>query len=52
MYKRKEEKKYATYQVMDEMVEKGNLGVKYGVGLYDYSERLKSKKVAKQFVRT
>jgi len=34
------------------MVEKGNLGVKSGVGFYDYSEGLKSKKVAKQFVKT
>jgi len=52
MYKGFEDKKYAPCQLLVEMVEKGNLGVKSGVGFYDYSEGLKSKKVAKQFVRT
>jgi len=51
MYKGFEDKKYAPCQLLVEMVEKGNLGVKSGVGFYDYSEGLKSKKVAKQFVR-
>ena len=52
MYKGFEDKKYAPCQLLVEMVEKGNLGVKSGVGFYDYSEGLKSKKVAKQFVKT
>ena len=52
MYKGFEDEKYAPCQLLVEMVEKGNLGVKSGVGFYDYSEGLKSKKVAKQFVKT
>ena len=52
MYKGFADEKYAPCQLLVEMVEKGNLGVKSGVGFYDYSEGLKSKKVAKQFVRT
>ena len=52
MYKGFADEKYAPCQLLVEMVEKGNLGVKSGVGFYDYSEGLKSKKVAKQFVKT
>lgn len=52
MHKGFEDEKYAPCQLLVEMVEKGNLGVKSGVGFYDYSEGLKSKKVAKQFVKT
>jgi len=52
MHKGFEDEKYAPCQLLVEMVEKGNLGVKSGVGFYDYSEGLKSKKVAKEFVKT
>ena len=52
MYKGFADEKYAPCQLLVEMVEKGNLGVKPGVGFYDYSEGLKSKKVAKQFAKT
>jgi 3-hydroxybutyryl-CoA dehydrogenase len=52
MYKGFADEKYAPCQLLVEMAEKGNLGVKSGVGFYDYSEGLKSKKVAKQFVKT
>ena len=51
MHKGFKDEKYAPCQLLVEMVEKGNLGVKSGVGFYDYSEGLKSKKVAKQFVK-
>ena len=49
MYKGFSDKKYAPSQLLVEMVKEGNLGVKSGIGFYDYSEGLKNKKVAKQF---
>ena len=49
MYKGFADKKYAPSQLLVEIVKEGNLGVKSGIGFYDYSEGLKNKKVAKQF---
>lgn len=50
MYKGFSDEKYAPCSLLVEMVEKGNLGVKSGIGFYDYSEGLKNKKVAQQFL--
>ena len=45
------DKKYTPCQLLVEMVKEGNLGIKTGVGFYDYSEGPRSKKVAKQFTK-
>jgi 3-hydroxybutyryl-CoA dehydrogenase len=50
MYKGFSDEKYAPCSLLVEMVKKGNLGVKSGIGFYDYSEGLKNKKVAQQFL--
>lgn len=50
MYKGFSDEKYAPCSLLAEMVKKGNLGVKSGIGFYDYSDGLKSKKVAQQFL--
>ena len=44
------DEKYAPCSLLAEMVKKGNLGVKSGIGFYDYSDGLKNKKVAQQFL--
>ena len=44
-------KKYTPCQLLVEMVKDGNLGIKTGIGFYDYSEGPRSKKVAKQFTK-
>ncbi|OUV75734.1 MAG: 3-hydroxybutyryl-CoA dehydrogenase [Flavobacteriales bacterium TMED123] len=50
MYKGFSDEKYAPCSLLVEMVKKGKLGVKSGIGFYDYSEGLKNKKVAQQFL--
>ena len=45
------DKKYQPCPLLINMVNKGNLGVKSGEGFYDYSEGIKSKKVANQFTK-
>ena len=42
-------KKYTPCPLLIEMVKSGKLGVKSGVGFYDYTEGLRNKKVAAQF---
>ena len=42
-------KKYTPCPLLVEMVKDGRLGIKSGVGFYDYSEDPRNKKVAKQF---
>ena len=44
-------KKYTPCPLLIEMVESGKLGVKSGVGFYDYSEGVKNKKVSVQFTK-
>ncbi len=43
------DKKYAPCPLLKQMVENGHLGVKSGIGFYDYSEGPRNKKVASQF---
>ena len=43
-------KKYTPCQLLVEMVKNGKLGVKSGLGFYDYSEGIKNKKVSAQFL--
>ena len=43
-------KKYSPCPLLIEMVASGNLGVKSGVGFYDYSDGIKNKRVANQFI--
>ena len=50
MYKGFSDEKYAPCSLLAEMVKKGNLGVKSGIGFYDYSDGVKNKKVAQQFL--
>ena len=50
MYKGFADEKYAPCSLLAEMVKKGNLGVKSGIGFYDYSDGVKNKKVAQQFL--
>jgi len=49
MHRGFEDKKYAPCPLLIQMVESGHLGVKSGVGFYDYSEGPRNKKVASQF---
>ena len=42
-------KKYTPCPLLVEMVKDGRIGIKSGVGFYDYSEGQRNKKVAKQF---
>jgi 3-hydroxybutyryl-CoA dehydrogenase len=49
MYEGFSDKKYAPCPLLIQMVESGNLGVKSGVGFYDYSEGPRNKKVSSQF---
>ena len=51
MYKGFGDKKYQPCPLLINMVNKGKLGVKSGEGFYDYSEGIKSKKVANQFTK-
>ena len=44
------DKKYAPCPLLIKMVENGELGVKSGVGFYDYSEGPKNKKPAQRFI--
>jgi len=44
------EKKYSPCPLLIKMVENGELGVKSGLGFYDYSEGTKNKKTAQRFV--
>ena len=46
-----EDKKYAPCPLLVEMVKKGNLGVKSGLGFYNYKEGIKNKKVAERFIK-
>ena len=45
------DKKYAPCPLLVEMVKKGNLGVKSGLGFYNYKEGIKNKKVAERFIK-
>ena len=51
MHKGFGDKKYQPCPLLINMVNKGKLGVKSGEGFYDYSEGIKSKKVANQFTK-
>ena len=44
-------KKYTPCPLLIDMVANGKLGVKSGVGFYDYSEGIKNKKVSVQFAK-
>ena len=43
-------KKYAPCPLLIEMVKNGQLGVKSGIGFYDYSEGPRNKKPAQRFI--
>jgi len=43
--------KYAPCPLLVNMVDEGKLGVKSGEGFYDYSEGVKNKKCAEQFIK-
>ena len=49
MHKGFEDKKYTPCPLLIDMVNSGNLGVKSGVGFYDYSDGTSDKKVAERF---
>ena len=51
MYKGFNTKKYMPCPLLVDMVEKGKLGIKSGVGFYDYSNGPRNKRVADQFSR-
>ena len=44
-------KKYTPCPLLQEMVKNGTLGIKSGIGFYDYSEGPRNKKVAAQFTK-
>ena len=44
-------RKYTPCPLLVEMVANGTLGIKSGIGFYDYSEGLKNKKVAARFTK-
>tara|TARA_B100001778_G_C18579624_1_gene626780 strand:+ start:37 stop:924 length:888 start_codon:yes stop_codon:yes gene_type:complete len=44
------DKKYAPCPLLIEMVKNGELGVKSGIGFYDYSEGARNKKIAQRFI--
>ena len=44
------DKKYAPCPLLIEMVKNGQLGVKSGIGFYDYSEGARNKKIAQRFI--
>ncbi|MDC0249533.1 3-hydroxybutyryl-CoA dehydrogenase [Flavobacteriales bacterium] len=46
-----ESKKYIPCPLLVQMVADGTLGIKSGIGFYDYSEGPKNKKVAAQFIK-
>ena len=49
MYKGLNKEKYMPNPLLNDMVKKGSLGVKSGVGFYDYSESKKAEMVSKRF---
>ena len=50
MHKGFANEKYAPCPLLVRMVQSGKLGVKSGEGFYDYSDGIKNKKVALQFL--
>ena len=49
MYKGLNKEKYMPNPLLNDMVKKGSLGVKSGVGFYDYSQSKKAEMVSKRF---